>query len=58
MTEFKKLKIKQYPQTQEKETSEVKYWKFYNNNKYDKHFSAPSCISFDPSGVCYFISLF
>ncbi len=49
MADFQKLKLKQFPQVQDRETSEAKYWKNYTITGEEKLFGAPVCIDFDPS---------
>ncbi len=55
MSGFKKLKTPVYPQVQERETSEARFWHNYLLSRKDKHFSAPSSIHFDPSGSGHFL---
>lgn len=50
MASFKKLKVPEFPQIQERDTTEAKFWRNFSTTNEDKHFSAPSCINFDPSG--------
>ena len=48
MSEFKKLKLKQYPQIQDRETSESKYWKSFQIGCEHKLLGSPNCIHFNP----------
>lgn len=50
MSEFKKLKLKQFPQIQDRETSEARYWKSYKSHKTEKLYGTPYCVNFDPTG--------
>lgn len=45
---FPKLKLKQYAKVQDRETSEAKYWKSFNQTKEDQLQSSPNCIHFNP----------
>ena len=48
MPEFQKLRLKQFPQIQDRETSEAKYWKAYSITKEEKLLGTPNCIHFNP----------
>lgn len=48
---FPKLRLKQFPQIQDRETSEAKFWRRnFPITGEDKLFGAPTSIHFDPSG--------
>lgn len=55
MSEFKRLKLKQYPQIQARETAEAKFWKSFSLNKDDKVQGSPNCIDFNPFSPDTFI---
>jgi U3 small nucleolar RNA-associated protein 15 len=46
MPSYPGIKIKQYANVQERETSEAKYWKSYQTSSEDKLNSSPNCIDF------------
>ena len=48
MPEFKKLKLKQFPLAEDRETSEAKFWKSYAISAEDTLLGAPTCIDFNP----------
>jgi U3 small nucleolar RNA-associated protein 15 len=47
--EFQKLKLKKFPQVQDHETSEAKYWKTFTITAEEKLQSSPNCIHFAPN---------
>jgi U3 small nucleolar RNA-associated protein 15 len=49
MPDFPKLRLKQFPQIQDRETSEAKYWKSYSVTKEEKLLGTPNCIHFNPA---------
>ena len=49
MTTFQRLRVKEYPQIQARESSEAKYWKSYSISRNEKLLGSPSCIHFNPS---------
>jgi U3 small nucleolar RNA-associated protein 15 len=51
MPEFPKLRLKQFPQIQDRETSEAKYWKSYSITKEEKLLGTPNCIHFNPAST-------
>jgi U3 small nucleolar RNA-associated protein 15 len=48
MPEFQKIREKQFPQVQDRETSEAKYWKSFGVTKEEKLLGTPNCIQFNP----------
>lgn len=48
MPDFKKLKVKQFPQVEDRETSESKFWKSYAVTSEEMLLGAPHCIHFNP----------
>jgi U3 small nucleolar RNA-associated protein 15 len=50
MSQFRKVQLKQYPQIQDRETGEAKYWKKFTKSHEDHLFGAPNNIHFSPSG--------
>lgn len=46
--EFTKLQLKEYPKSQERESSESRYWKAFNNVRETTLDSSPNCIHFNP----------
>ena len=48
MPEFQRLKLRQFPQVQDRETSEAKYWKSFSVTKEEKLLGTPNCIHFNP----------
>jgi U3 small nucleolar RNA-associated protein 15 len=55
MNNFPKLKLKQYPQVQDRESSESKFWRNYVIANEEKLNGAPNYIHFDPSGSGQYI---
>jgi U3 small nucleolar RNA-associated protein 15 len=55
MPAFPGVKVKQYANVQERETSEAKYWKSYVTTSEDKLPSSPNCIDFCPLQPEYYI---
>ena len=55
MSEFQRLKIKQFPKIQDRETSEAKYWKSYSVSLQEHLLGSPSCIDFNPVNSNQFI---
>jgi U3 small nucleolar RNA-associated protein 15 len=56
MTEFQRVKIKQFPKIQDRETSEAKYWKSYSVSLQEHLLGSPSCIDFNPVNPNQFIA--
>jgi len=48
MGDFKKLRLRKYPVTQEKDNAEAHYWKSFKLTKTDKLQGSPNCIDFNP----------
>ncbi|CAE7460470.1 UTP15 [Symbiodinium microadriaticum] len=55
MTEFQRVKIKQFPKIQDRETSEAKYWRSYSVSLQEHLLGSPSCIDFNPVNNNQFI---
>lgn len=55
MSAFPGVKVKQFANVQERETSEAKYWKSYVTTSEDKLSSSPNCIDFCASQPSYYI---
>lgn len=51
MPEFQKIRLKQFPQVQDRETSEAKYWKSFSITKEEKLLGTPNCIHFNPTST-------
>jgi len=49
MSDFRKLRMKAFPEIQMRETSEAKYWKSYGTTFDEKLIGAPRCIHFNPA---------
>jgi len=55
MPAFAGVKVKQYANVQERETSEAKYWKSYVTTSEDKLSSSPNCVDFCTNLPGYYI---
>jgi U3 small nucleolar RNA-associated protein 15 len=55
MPEFQRLKQRQFPQVQDRETSEAKYWKSFSVTKEEKLLGTPNCIHFNPVALDTYI---
>mmetsp|Transcript_26676 Transcript_26676/g.39635 ORF Transcript_26676/g.39635 Transcript_26676/m.39635 type:complete len:514 (+) Transcript_26676:122-1663(+) len=48
MSEFQRIKLKQFAKVQDRETSEARYWKSFAITKEDHLQGSPNCIDFNP----------
>jgi U3 small nucleolar RNA-associated protein 15 len=48
MPPFKKLRVKQYPQLDERDTAEARFWKRFGSSREEQHPTPAVCIHFNP----------